>query len=68
MECKAVNYTYIYRFIPESVVSPGIARAMSAIAFPSSCICDTVGADVGINVGIDVVADVEEDKVHYLIV
>ena len=33
------------------------------MAFPSCCICDTVGADVGINVG----ADVEEDIDHYSI-
>ena len=50
-----------YRSIPESVVSPGIAVAISAMAFPSCCIRDTVGgvginvgADVGINVGADV--------------
>ena len=57
--------------LPESVVSPGIALAISAMAFPSSCIRDIVGADVGINVGADVGinvgADVEEDVDHYLI-
>ena len=41
----------IYRSIPESVVSPGIALAISAMAFPSCCIGVAVGADVGINVG-----------------
>ena len=35
-----------YRSIPESVVSPGIALAISAMAFPSSCIGDTVGDDI----------------------
>ena len=54
----------IYRSIPESVVSPGIALAISAMAFPSCCICDTVGADVGINVGADVK---KEDIDHYSI-
>ena len=43
----------IYRSIPESVVSPGIALAKSAMASPSSCILtsDTVGDTVGIKVG-----------------
>ena len=55
----------IYRSIPESVVSPGIALAISAMAFPSCCIRDTVGADVGAAVG----ADMEEEDVdHYFIV
>ena len=70
----------IYLSIPESVVSNGIALAISAMAFPSSCICDAVGADVGIDVGADVGtnvgdtvginvgAEVEEDIVHYSIV
>ena len=50
--------------LPESVVSPGIALAISAMAFPSCCIRDiTADGDVGINVG----ADVEEDVNHYLI-
>ena len=44
--------------IPESAVSPGIALAISAMAFPSSCIRDTtadgdVGTDEGENVGTD---------------
>ena len=58
-------------FIPERVVSPGIALAISAMAFPSCCIRDTtadgdvganvgyvVGTDEGENVGINVGADV----------
>ena len=51
----------IDRSLPESVVSPGIARAISAMAFPWSCILaiDTVGANVG--------ADVEIDTVYYLV-
>ena len=58
--------------LPESVVSPGIALAISAMAFPSCCIRDiTADGDVGINVGADVGinvgADVEEDIDHYLI-
>ena len=54
-----------YRSIPESVVSPGIALAISAMAFPSCCIRDTVGADVGINVGAEIkVSDID----HYFIV
>ena len=49
--------------IPESVVSTGIALAISAIAFPSSCIRDTtadgdVGTDEGENVGVDACATV----------
>ena len=52
-------------FIPASVVSPGIALAISAMAFPSSCIRDTTAdGDVGTDVG----ADAEEDIDHYLIV
>ena len=40
--------------LPESVVSPGIALAISAMAFPSCCIRDTTAdGDVGINVGAD---------------
>ena len=73
----------IYQFIPDNVVSPGIALAISAMAFPSSCIRDTTadgdvgtneGEDVGRNVGVDVGANVgadmkeEEDKDHYFIV
>ena len=62
----------IYRSIPESVVSPGIALAISAMAFPSCCIRDItadgdVGIIVGADVGIIVGADVEEDIDHYLI-
>ena len=62
-----------YRSIPESVVSPGIALAISAMAFPSCCIRDTVGADVGIDVGADVGINVgadinQEDTDHYFIV
>ena len=41
----------IYRSIPESVVSFGIALAISAMAFPSCCIRDTVGGDVGTDEG-----------------
>ena len=59
-------YLSIYRCIPESVVSPGIALATSAMAFPWSCILasDTVGADVGVNVGAE---EEEEDRGHYFI-
>ena len=52
-----IQYAHnIYRSIPLVVVSPGIALAISAMAFPSCCILaiDTVGADVGTNVGADV--------------
>ena len=62
-----IQYAHnIYRSIPVSVVSPGIALAISAMAFPSCCILtsDTVGADVGIKVG----ADIEEDIHQYFIV
>ena len=59
----------VYQSIPESVVSPGIALAISAIAFPSCCIRDTVGGvgiNVGANVGINVGADInQEDTDHY---
>ena len=50
--------------LPDNVVSPGIALAISAIAFPWSRLLasDTVG-DVGINVGVDE----EEDVDHNLI-
>ena len=62
----------VYRSIPESVVSPGIAVAISAMAFPSCCIRDTVGGvgiNVGANVGINVGADInQEDTDHYFIV
>ena len=52
--------------IPESVVSPGIALAISAMAFPSSCIRDTTADGyVGINEGADMKE--EEDKDHYFI-
>ena len=51
----------IYRSIPERVVSPGIALAMSAMMLPSCCIRDNVGADVGINVGADVGINVGAD-------
>ena len=40
MEWRSTSHTYnmhiisIYRSIPESVVSPGIALAISAMAFP----------------------------------
>ena len=47
----------IYPSIPESVVSFGIALAISAMAFPSCCIRDTVGANEGANVS----ADIEQD-------
>ena len=61
-----------YQSIPESVVSPGIALAISAMAFPSCCIRDTVGGvgiNVGANVGINVGADIkQEDTDHYFIV
>ena len=59
-----IQYAHdIYRSIPVSVVSPGIALAISAMAFPSCCIpnSDTVGADVGTNVGARVGADVEKE-------
>ena len=59
-----IQYAHgIYRSIPVSVVSPGIALAISAMAFPSCCIpnSDTVGADVGINVGADVGTNVGDD-------
>ena len=59
-----IQYAHdIYRSIPVSVVSPGIALAISAMAFPSCCIpnSDTVGADVGINVGADVGINVGAD-------
>ena len=46
--------------IPDSVVSPGIALAISAMAFPWSCIRDTVGANEGANVS----ADIEQDTDH----
>ena len=59
----------VYQSIPGRVVSPGIALAISAMAFPSCCIRDTVDADVGINVGADVGinvgADVEEEDRDY---
>ena len=66
MEWRGTSHTYnmhiisIYRSIPESVVSPGIALAISAMAFPSCCILaiDTVGADVGVFVGADVGSDI----------
>ena len=69
MEWRGISHTFnmrmasIYRSIPVSVVSPGIALAISAIAFPSCCIpnSDTVGADVGTNVGARVGADVEKE-------
>ena len=48
-------------FIPERVVSPGIALAISAMAFPSCCIGVAVGADIGANVGDDVGANVGDD-------
>ena len=78
-----IHIESIYRSIPGSVVSPGIALAISAMAFPSCCIRDTTadgdvgtdeGENVGINVGVDVGAAVgadmkeEEDKDHYFIV
>ena len=72
---KHIYARNVYQSIPESVVSPGIALAISAMAFPSCCILaiDTVGADVGIDVGADVGINVEaEIKVldidHYFIV
>ena len=37
-----------------------MALAISAMAFPSSCIGDIVGADVGTDVGINVGADIVE--------
>ena len=67
---KVHRFSILYAHIinqltPESVVSPGIALAISAMAFPSSCIRDTTAdGDVGTDVG----ADVEEDIDHYLIV
>ena len=55
----------VYQSLPESVVSPGIALAISDMTFPSCCIRDTVGADVGINVGAEIkVLDID----HYFIV
>ena len=51
----------VYQSLPERVVSPGIALAISAMAFPSCCIRDTVDADVGINVGADVGINVGAD-------
>lgn len=72
MEWKVVSHTFymhtisIYLSVPESVVSPGIALAISAMAFPSSCIRDTTAdGDVGINEGADMKE--EEDKDHYFI-
>ena len=70
---KHIYARNVYQSIPESVVSPGIALAISAMAFPSCCIRDTVGADVGIDVGADVGINVgAEIKVldidHYFIV
>ena len=64
MEWKDMSYTFYMhtissdQSIPESAVSPGIALAISAMAFPSSCIRDTtadgdVGTDEGENVGTD---------------
>ena len=50
--------------LPESVVSFGIALAISAMAFPSCCIRDTVGANEGANVS----ADIEQDADHKLTV
>ena len=50
----------IYPSIPVSVVSFDIALAISAMAFPSCCIRDTVGAKEGANVS----ADIEEDTDH----
>ena len=69
-----IQYAHgIYRSIPESVVNPGIALAMSAMMLPSCCIRDNVGADVGINVGADVGinvgADIQEKDIEkYFIV
>ena len=34
--------------IPESVVSPGIALAMSAMAFPSSCILPVLANEIAV--------------------
>ena len=77
MEWKDVSHTFymhtisIYLSVPESVVSPGIALAISAMAFPSSCIRDTtadgdVGTDVGADVGINVGADIKEEVDRYI--
>ena len=58
-----IQYAHkLYRPIPESVVSPGIALAISAMAFPSCCIGVAVGVDVGTNVG----ADIEEEVDRYI--
>ena len=47
-----------------SVVSFGIDLAISAMAFPSCCIRDTVGVDVGTDVSTYVGVDTD----HYFIV